>query len=90
MAADCATRYRARNPRATPLYRLVEAHCDEVKGQWEGRYGRRYGFWRGFVDEQFGRYLDCGLFEFVYMRYYGPLKAFNDKSWVPNDVELVE
>jgi hypothetical protein len=27
---------------------------------------------------------------FVYIRYYGPLKAFNDKSWVPNDVELVE
>ena len=27
---------------------------------------------------------------FVYIRYYGPLKAFNDKTWVPNDVELVE
>jgi hypothetical protein len=27
---------------------------------------------------------------FVYIRYYGPLNAFNDKSWVPNDVELVE
>ena len=27
---------------------------------------------------------------FVYMRYYGPLKAFNDKTWIPNDVELVE
>jgi hypothetical protein len=27
---------------------------------------------------------------FAYIRYYGPLKAFNDKSWVPNDVELVE
>jgi hypothetical protein len=26
---------------------------------------------------------------FVYMRYYGPLRAFNDKSWVPNNVELV-
>ncbi len=26
---------------------------------------------------------------FVYIRYYGPLNAFNDKSWVPNDVELV-
>ena len=26
---------------------------------------------------------------FVYIRYYGPLKAFNDKTWVPNDVELV-
>lgn len=27
---------------------------------------------------------------FVYMRYYGPLKAFNDHSWIPNDVELVK
>ena len=27
---------------------------------------------------------------FAYIRYYGPLKAFNDKSWVPNDVERVE
>ena len=26
---------------------------------------------------------------FVYIRYYGPLKAFNNQSWVPNDVELV-
>ncbi|MEN8753732.1 MAG: DUF1254 domain-containing protein [Desulfobacterales bacterium] len=27
---------------------------------------------------------------FAYIRYYGPLKAFNDKTWVPNDVELVK
>jgi hypothetical protein len=27
---------------------------------------------------------------FVYIRYYGPRNAFNDKTWVPNDVELVE
>jgi len=27
---------------------------------------------------------------FVYIRYYGPLNAFNEKTWVPNDVELVE
>ena len=26
---------------------------------------------------------------FVYFRYYGPLNAFNDKTWVPNDVEVV-
>ena len=26
---------------------------------------------------------------FVYIRYYGPLNAFNDKTWVPNDVELL-
>jgi hypothetical protein len=27
---------------------------------------------------------------FVYIRYYGPLNAFNDKTWVPNDVALVK
>ncbi len=27
---------------------------------------------------------------FAYIRYYGPLKAFNDKTWVPNDVERVK
>ncbi|WP_186766442.1 DUF1254 domain-containing protein [Falsiphaeobacter marinintestinus] len=27
---------------------------------------------------------------FAYIRYYGPLKAFNDKTWVPNDVALIE
>lgn len=27
---------------------------------------------------------------FVYMRYYGPLNAFNNKTWVPNNVELVK
>jgi len=27
---------------------------------------------------------------FAYIRYYGPLKAFNDKTWVPNDVELMK
>jgi hypothetical protein len=26
---------------------------------------------------------------FPYIRYYGPLKAFNEKTWKPNDVELV-
>jgi len=27
---------------------------------------------------------------FVYMRYYGPLNAFNKKEWIPNNVELVK
>ena len=34
MAPACAARYRARNPRATPLYRLFDAHYDEARGQW--------------------------------------------------------
>ena len=63
MAQPWAARYRARNPRATPLYQLFETHFDEVRGQWEERLERRCGFWRGFVDEQVRRYLDCGLSE---------------------------
>ena len=86
MAQSCAARYRARNPRATPLYRLFETHFDEVKGQWEERFERRCGFWRGFVDEQVRRYLDCGLYENGFARIRCPdcaeeyLLAFSCKT----------
>ena len=46
----------------TPLYRLFEAPFDDVRGQREERFEKRYGFWRGFVDDRRLRYLDCGLF----------------------------
>jgi hypothetical protein len=78
--------YRPRDPRATPLYRLVESHYDEVKGQWEERFEGRCGFWRGFVDEQVRRYLDCGLFEGGFARVRCPscraeyLLAFSCKT----------
>jgi hypothetical protein len=64
VSAECppAGVYRPRSPRTTPLYRLVETHYDEVKGQWEERFEGRYGFWRGFVDGVVQRYLDCGVF----------------------------
>jgi hypothetical protein len=54
--------YRPRRPQITPLYRLVDAHYEEVKGQWEERFESRYGYWRGFVDGVVMRYLDCGVF----------------------------
>ncbi len=77
--------YRPRRPRASPLYRLVEAHYDEVKGQWGARFERRYGFWRGFVDEQVRRFLDCGLFDNGFARIRCPschedLLAFSCKT----------
>jgi len=86
MAQPCATRYRARSPRATPLYRLFDAHFDEVRGQWEERYERRCGFWRSFVDGQVLRYLDCGLYENGFARIRCPecaaeyLLAFSCKT----------
>lgn len=41
----------------------MEAHYEEVKGQWEDRFEPRYGHWRGFVDGVVMRFLDCGRFE---------------------------
>jgi len=67
-AEPCPPRYRSRNPRATSLYQLLEAHYETVKGLWEERFERRYGFWRGFYDTAVARYLDCGLFESGFAR----------------------
>jgi hypothetical protein len=86
VAKPCAARYRAGNPRATSLYRFFETHFDEVRGQREERYERRFGFWRGFVDERVLRYLDCGLFENGFARVRCPecaeecLLAFSCKT----------
>lgn len=86
MAVCPAPQYRARQPRTTPLYRLAEELYDEVKGLWEERFERRYGFWRGMVDEQVRRYLDCGIFENGFARIHCPdchaeyLLAFSCKT----------
>ena len=86
MAQACASRYRARNPRATLLHRLVESNFDEVRGEWEERFEGRYGFWRGLVDDQVRRYLNCGLFENGFARIQCPechaecLLAFSCKT----------
>lgn len=69
LVAECAAGfYRARKPQETPLYRLVEAVYGQVKGVWEERFERRYGFWRAFVDDVVNAYLDCGRFESGFAR----------------------
>ena len=51
--------YRPRNPRASPLFLLVEARYEELKALWEDRFEKTHGFWRGFTDTAVARYLDC-------------------------------
>ena len=69
LVAECAVGFfRARKPQESPLYRLVEALYDTVKGVWEERFEQRYGFWRGFVDDVVNAYLDCGCFESGFAR----------------------
>jgi hypothetical protein len=60
--------YRPRNVRATPLYQFLEAYYEDVKAIWEERFEKRYGFWRGFVDQVVARYLDCGVAEAGFAR----------------------
>jgi lysine-ketoglutarate reductase/saccharopine dehydrogenase-like protein (TIGR00300 family) len=48
--------YRPRNPRKTPLWGLLDTLYERVKGQWEERFERRYGFWRGLADGAVARY----------------------------------
>ena len=52
--------YRPRDPRKSALWGLVDTLYERVKGEWEERFERRYGFWRGLADEVVARYLDCG------------------------------
>ena len=61
--AEPAQPYRSRNPRASPLFQLLETFYDQVKLHWEERCQSRYGFWRGLLDEAVARYLDCAVLE---------------------------
>ena len=60
--------YRPRDPRKTPLFGLLDSLYDRVKGAWEERFERSYGFWRGLVDEVVARYLDCGIWQSGFAR----------------------
>ncbi len=55
--------YRARDPRKTPLFRLLEAHYEPVKLYWEQRFEAHYGFFCGFWDQAVAHYLDCGIWD---------------------------
>ena len=54
---------QTQDPRKTPLYGLLESLYERVKGAWEERFERSYGFWRGLVDVVVKGYLACGLWQ---------------------------
>ena len=68
------------------MYRLFDSLYYEARGQWEERFERQLGFWRGFVDKQVRRSLDCGLLEEGFARVHCPdcheenLLAFSYKT----------
>ncbi len=56
--------YKPRNPRKSPLFRLLESLYDTVKGVWEERFESPYGFWRGRWDDVVARFLGLRRLEF--------------------------
>jgi len=60
--------YQPRQARKTPLYQLVEKHYEDVKAVWDDRFEKKFGKWRGFIDDVVWRYLDCGVEEAGFAR----------------------
>ena len=55
--------YRPRDPRKTALWGLLDTRYERVKGSWEERFERKYGYWRGLADGAVARHLDCGIWD---------------------------
>ena len=70
MGAFCVypDEYRARQPKGSPLYRLLDSHYKEFRDVYNERFSRRYGFWRPVTDEVVHKYLQCGDPHFGFAR----------------------
>jgi len=52
--------YHPRNPKASPLYGLVEDYFDEFERVYEDRFADKHGFWRPVIRKVADQFLDCG------------------------------
>jgi hypothetical protein len=52
--------YEPRNPRASPLYALVEDYYEDFERVYDDRYQQQYGRWRPVIGEVMRKYLECG------------------------------
>jgi len=65
--------YRPRNAQASPLYRLVEDHFDELERVWDERYEKLHGFWRPVFRHVVEQFLDCGDLRCGFARLWCPV-----------------
>ena len=52
--------YRARQPKASPLWQCLSRHFDAFLEGYEERYQSRYGFLRPIIPQVVNKFLDCG------------------------------
>ena len=55
--------YRARQPKASPLWKCLSAHFDTFLATYEQRYQPRYGYLRPIIPEVVNKFMDCGNLE---------------------------
>jgi hypothetical protein len=60
--------YRARRPRASPLWQCLNRHFDTFQAVYEERYQSRHGFLRPIIPEVVNKFLDCGDLEHGFAR----------------------
>jgi hypothetical protein len=54
--------YRPRDPRSTPLHRILVDHLETLLAVHEDRFESRYGRLPSHVDQSARAYIECGLF----------------------------
>ena len=55
--------YRARKPKASPLWQCLTRHFDAFLKDYEAYYQPRYGFLRPIIPDVVNKFLDCGDLE---------------------------
>ena len=60
--------YRPRQPRQSPLYRLVERYYPEFERTYATWYEPRYGRWRPIIGKVARKFLRCGDLDFGFAR----------------------
>ena len=55
-----AGQYHARNPKASPLFGLVEDYFDRFEGLYDERFAPTHGHWRLVARKAADAFIDCG------------------------------
>jgi hypothetical protein len=63
-----STIYRPRQPRASPLYQVIERFLPQFEQGYDERYAARYGPWRSVIGDAARAFLRCGDLHFGFAR----------------------
>jgi hypothetical protein len=70
MACTPAISYRPRDPRASPLYQLIEEHLEELRSVYDERFAPTYGPWQEYWTTVIENFRRCGDLHYGVARVY--------------------